>query len=189
MWKMHIQTTTRLHFTPSRLTDVCSFEWLPFRALGEVVLEKQGTGGPLPLGRLIPDSWFLLGSAGSVSSPKRKWLGPTQVLPNLPSAHSRPLGLPRLLPWNVLMSGPSSQAATCASGCSAWVWSAELGGRREGEGNWGELDQTAPPLHLDRSLSHENLHPKPPHPHHIPKTQRGLREEIGLSTSRKPQLS
>lgn len=122
----------------------CSFEWLPFRALGlllaragEVVLGE--TGCPLPLGRLIPDSWCppWLCWVGEQSQSGSVWVLP-QSSPTYP--------VPTPGPW---------VCRDCFLGMCSYQGlpprqphvplAAELGGRREGEGNWGELDQTAPP--------------------------------------------
>ena len=66
-----------------------------------------------------------------------------ELFGSYPSPSSRPLPPPQALGVSETVSLDSaglrapSQAARCVSGCSAQVCCAELGGRREGERNWG----------------------------------------------------
>lgn len=135
------------HFTPSRLTDLCSFEWLPFRALGlllarvgEVVLEEAGNWMPLPLGRLLPASWcppWLCGDGEqSRSSPEAAVLGPPPVLP----AYQCPLRALGSAETASLECAPV-RALLPGSHMSLWLQGLGLvcraGGQERGRRQWG----------------------------------------------------
>lgn len=139
VWNMQIQTTVRGRFTPTRLADFWSLGSLPLRALGckaeSVVLQEGGPNAPTNKEAHFWTSAVLqdLAEAGPPRGP--------ELFGSYPSPSPHPLPRPQALGFSKTVSLDSagvkapSQAARCVSGCSARVWCAQMGGRREGERN------------------------------------------------------
>lgn len=143
--------------------------------LGKSCWKKQGTGCPLPLGRLLPDSWCppWLCWGGEQSQSGSIWVLPPPRPPNLP------------VPTPALGSSETA-SLECApvralfSGNHMCLWLQCLGlvcragGEREAERekatgrNW--IRMLLPYTWIDLSPVRVCT-PSPPH--HIPKTQRG----------------